>query len=381
MAKRNRLAVCEAPAFRPFRRLVEGPLTDPKDLEAVERLIRTIVLHDDLIMGIEPVPSRPGDYEDKRDRAIAKIAAVTAATGAPPTPGPAAGFIVTIPSIGFQDEKFGHGLIGGNLQGRPAPAVELSPSQLEIVSGFSHDEEGWPFYTTHLNYLRHLFSIVKEGGSVLCEHPFARAAVEKASQFPSQLFEVLDDDWKEYAQKIQSGRLGLVIPPLLSIVLNNCARRDAIPSVVKDVRQEWAGARGKIWQLVEDQQNARTLKEINEIDHEFAEASKSFSPKNKTEGPSPLRMLWDVFAAAGGGAATAILSGGDAKIGALTRALPQFLGSAADAASIFRCGAFDLAGRVRKAASAVDPIPDILSRFLTGSERQALGYVSALTRN
>jgi len=374
MAKRDRLAVCDAPAFRPFRRLVEGPLTDPKDLEAVERLIRTIVLHDDLIMGIEPLPSTGADYEDKRQRAVEKIAAVTAATGAPPTPGPAAGFMIVMSAIGFQDEKFGYGLIGGNLQGRPAPAVELSRSQLEIVSSFSHDEKGWPFYTTHLNYLRQLFGIVKEGGSVLCEHPFARAAVEKATQFPPKVFDVLDDDWKEYARKIQSGRLGLVIPPLLSIVLNNCARRDAIPAVVQDLRRDWAGARGKIWQLVEDQENARTLKEISEIDHEFAEASKSFSPKNEAEGPSPLRMLWDVFAAAGGGAATAMLSGGNAKIGALTKAVPQILGSTADALSIFRCGAFDLAGRVRDAASAVSPTPDILSRFLSDSEKQALGY-------
>jgi hypothetical protein len=104
MAKRNRLAVCDAPAFRPFRRLVEGPLTDPKDLEAVERLIRTIVLHDELIMGFEPVPSRPGDYEDKRQRAVAYRASVIAATGAPPTPGPPAGFIAVMPAIGFQDE-------------------------------------------------------------------------------------------------------------------------------------------------------------------------------------------------------------------------------------------------------------------------------------
>jgi hypothetical protein len=116
---------------------------------------------------------------------------------------------------------------------------------LEIVSSYSHDEEGRPFYASHLNYLQHLFGIVKEGGSILCEHPFPRAAINKATQFPAQLFESLDDDWKEYAQKIQSGRLGLVTPPLLSIVLNNCARRDAIPAVVNDLRRDWGEGPGK----------------------------------------------------------------------------------------------------------------------------------------
>jgi hypothetical protein len=86
-------------------------------------------------------------------------------------------------------------------------------------------------------------------------------------------------------------------------------------------------------------------------------------------------MLWDIFAAATGGAATAKLAGGDARIGALTKAIPQIFGSAADARSLFHRGAFDLAGRIRNAVSAVEPMPDILSRFLTESEKQALGYI------
>jgi hypothetical protein len=247
---------------------------------------------------------------------------------------------------------------------------------LEVVSRFANAEQGSAHYAAHLNYLQRLFGVVKAGGSILCEHPFPRAAIEKATHFPEKFFEPLDSDWKEYAQKLQSGRSGLVIPPLLSIVLNSCARRDAIPAVVLDLRREWAGARRKIWQLVESQENARTLRELNEIDQELTAASETLSLKNQPESPSPLRMLWDIFAAAGGGAATAMLSGGNAKIGALTKALPQVIGSAADAMHLFRRGAFDLAGRVRSAASAVDPVPDLLSRFLADSEKQALGYVS-----
>jgi hypothetical protein len=196
-------------------------------------------------------------------------------------------------------------------------------------------------------------------------------------QFPTNLFECLDKDWKEYAEKIQSGDFGLVIPPLLAVVLNNCARRDAIPDVVMDLRRSWAGATRRIWQLVEEQKRANTLREIYEIDHEFAEASKSFSPINKAEGSSPLRMLWDIFAAAGGGAATAKLAGGNALIGALTKAIPQSIVSAADAWNLLRRGAFDLAGRVQNAAASISPMPDILSRFLSDSEKQALGYTSA----
>ena len=112
-----------------------------------------------------------------------------------------------------------------------------------------------------------------------------------------------------------------------------------LPAVVLDLRREWAGARRKIWQLVEKQENARTLRELDEIDHELTAASETLSPKNQPESPSPLRMLWDIFAAAGGGAATAMMSGGSAKIGALTKALPQVIASAAEAMNLFptRC--------------------------------------------
>jgi antitoxin component of RelBE/YafQ-DinJ toxin-antitoxin module len=375
MAKRNKVAVCDPDAFYPFRRLVEGPLTDPKDLDAAERFIRTAVLHDDLIMGIEPIQYKPEDYDAQR-RVISETVTLAAAAGRPIPPGAPAGLIIVFTEKGVQEDRSGYGLFGGNLQGRLAPAVELSRSQLDIVSSYSNDQEGQPFYTSHLNYLRHLLGIVKEGGSILCDHPFPRAAIDRATQFPAQLFEPLDDDWKEYAQKIQSGRLGLVIPPLLSIVLNSCARRDAIPAVVNDIRRDWANAREKIWQLVEDQENARTVKEFNDIQQEFDAASKSFSPKNEAEGSSPLRMLWDIFAAATGGAVTAKLAGGSAPIGAVTKALTQLIGSAADAPDLFASGAFDLAGRVRNAAGAVDPMPNILSRFLSDSERRALGYTS-----
>lgn len=380
----GRAAICDPAAFDPFRRLVEGPLAGPRDLEDAERFIRTAVLHDDLIAGIEPLTYRAEDYEDQNRAIREKIAALTAA-GVPLVPKRPVGLTIMATAKGFEADKYGYGLFRGSLLGKSAPTgVKLSLGQLEIVSKHSNAAEGNPFYTCHLNYLQQLFGVVKEGGSVLCEHPFPHAAIEQATQFPAKLFESLDNDWKEYAQKIQTGRLGLVIPPVLSIVLDRCARRDAIPAVVADLRRDWERPRRKVWQLVEDQKRARTLKEVNEIEREFAEASKMFSPTYDAGGPSPRRMLWDIFAGAGAMALTATLAGGDAKIGALTggvtggltRAIPQIIGSDSDARNLFRRGAFDLAGRVRKAAATVGSMSDVLVRFLSDSEKRALGYTT-----
>lgn len=96
-------AVCDPDAFRPFRRLVEGPLTNPKDVEAAERFIRTAVLHDELIMGIEPLPYKAEDYEDKR-QAIREKAALAAAAGHPIPPGAPAGIIICFTETGLQED-------------------------------------------------------------------------------------------------------------------------------------------------------------------------------------------------------------------------------------------------------------------------------------
>src|ERR1700741_1192246 len=49
-----RLAVCDPDAFYPLRSLITGPLTDLNELHDVELFIRTVVLHDEISMELEP---------------------------------------------------------------------------------------------------------------------------------------------------------------------------------------------------------------------------------------------------------------------------------------------------------------------------------------
>jgi len=371
----ERIAVCDPPAFRPFTRLVEGPLTSPRDIEAAERFVRTAVLHDDLEMGLEPLPY-PAEDREKQQRDVRQKVAAAAAAGKTYAPGEPVGIQVVFTETSLQEQKYGYGLFRGNLSGRIPPNIDLSLIQLQVVSTFSQSKEGEPCYISHLRYLQHLFGVVKAGGSILCEHPFARTAIERATQFPVSLFGRLDADWKDYARRVQEGQLGFLLPPILSIVLNNCARRDAIPAVVLDLRESWAAPRRRVWKLVDKQKRARTLREFNDINDEFAEASKEFAPAHEPGKSSPFRMLWDIFGAAAGGAITAKLAGGDAKIGALTKAIPQMITSAFSVDDFFGRGAFDLARRVSEATALVRPMPELLSRFLTTSEKRALGYES-----
>ena len=50
------LAICDQKAFYPLRSLINGPLTDLNELHEIERFLRTVVLHDEISMELEPCP-------------------------------------------------------------------------------------------------------------------------------------------------------------------------------------------------------------------------------------------------------------------------------------------------------------------------------------
>lgn len=105
-------------------------------------------------------------------------------------------------------------------------------------------------------------------------------------------------------------------------------------------------------------------------------ASGLFSLKEVDSGTNPLRILWEILAAAAGGAATALMSGGVPAIGAA----PNVLGHTARSitpwirehnAIIFRLGAFDLARRVQLATCDVEL--RAFQRLLGDEENRKLG--------
>jgi hypothetical protein len=358
MASEPTLAVCDADAFYPFRSLVTGQLSDPKELEAVERFLRLIVLHDEIGMDLEPMPYFE---EEEREWTEEEINA---------------GGRNVIVAFGPTIEEYG--LFGEGYRARLQPStINLSPKILQIAAEHSNASEGNVYYDAHVQYLQRLFGVISVGGSVLCEGAFGRESLDKASEFPAELFNSLDEGWQEYAKRIRGGELGLLIPPVLAIVLSRCARRDAIPAVVRDLREEWAEGRRKVWQLVDELKHARTLRQVNGIERGLREASRQFDPRKLAQGSSPIRMLWDLTVAGAEGAAIGSVTGTGTIVGALGKVIGQAFhamrGSSLSADVIHR-EAFDLASRVSHAAATVEADPAMLSRFLTDEEKKALGY-------
>lgn len=130
---------------------------------------------------------------------------------------------------------------------------------------------------------------------MLLSSEFGLKAIARAERYPESLFNPLDTEWQSYAQQVRRSGLGLLIPPVLGIVLTRCARREAIPAVIRDLRDEWAGPRKKVWDLLESMRTARTLGEGVEIRRDLAEASKLFAPE-RTEHNSLLVFLRPVCA-------------------------------------------------------------------------------------
>ena len=168
-----------------------------------------------------------------------------------------------------------------------------------------------------------------------------------------------------------------MVPPVLSIILTRCTRRNAIPAIIKDLRDEWADARAKIWALLNRLKTALTVEETIEILKELAAASRLMSPAQDDIDKRPVRVLWNLITDSITGAATAQILGGRPGVGAVIGALGGVSRSVSPliyelGPALFSRGAFDLAKRVRREAMRVEY--DALKRLLTDAEKRKLGF-------
>lgn len=350
--------VCDPEAFYPLRSLVAGPLTDLRELADVERFVRAVVLHDEISMELEPSP-----YDSYSELEFTEEVHSNGMSNVIVALGP------VLTGYDFFTKKMG-------ADKSTTPVITLSPSLMSVAREFSNADEGNIYYETHVNYLKRIVSIIREGGSALLNGGFGNAAFEISSAYPKTIFENLDRDWQQFAREAAAGELGFVVPPVLSIVLTRCARRDAIPAILKDLRDEWADARAKVWTLLHQLKTVNTIAQKKNIQHELQEASRLMSTGQQEVDTKPVRVLWDLVAGSAAGAATALFSGGNPIIGAAVGALGRASQSVAPLVNdlgpaLFGRGAFDLARRVRRDVMCAEH--DSLARLLTDVEKSQLG--------
>jgi hypothetical protein len=336
--------------------LVNGPFEDLGELPAIERFVRTVVLHDEIVMEGALLPFDPVAEEELSEEERIYPRSV---------------IVALRPSLDGYD--FFKNDLGPRSE--PGPEIDLSPALLETAARFANADDG-AYYRAHVDQLKRLLNVVEQGGSVLLCGEYGQEVVATAGRYPGELFRELDNNWQSYACDVERDGLGFLVPPVLGIVLTRCARRDAIPAVIRDLRDEWSDARKKVWNMLAALRKSRTLHEALKIRKELGVASRLFSPEAAEADTQPVRALWEILASASAGAAIAKLSGGKPAIGAATGAVNQIARSLPVLAHdfgpiLFGRGALDLAKKVRRETARIEL--DALPSLLGDAENQKLG--------
>lgn len=383
MQSKTRTAVFDIGGRHGLATLIDGPITQLEDLNAIEESLRAVVLHDEAIF--LPWPLAASHITMKGQGAIDPAAG----NNRTPFTGRMTCTAVTSTGVSFKLQEdlppgewicttFSptelYGLFIPRRELDTAPDIQLSGALQELVANWSEALPGHPNYEAHLNFLKTLFWAVQNGGSAVCKLTFAQAAIEAASSFPDQLFRDLDRDWREFGQKMKDVEVGPVIPPVMAIVLSRSASRDKIPAIVRDLRDEWATARSKVWSLMDQLKTARTVSQASDILRGLAAASKYFSNFEQGNSSHPLQVLWELFVGGVGGAVIGSLAGGSPELGAATGVVGQAVRTVQKDANIgsilFGRGAFDLARRVRREVNRIDF--EGIRSILSESEKKAL---------
>jgi hypothetical protein len=362
-------AVFDQDALYPFGGLLQGRISAADQLPAIERFLRAIVLHDEMVLVAQPMP-RPGGPEEEPEWTEEEIAQ--------------GGRNVIVSFAPVLDDYDGLLRMERDVT---LSSVEVAPRLAKLATDYSGAGPGDAYYKAHLGYLQRLASVLADGGSVVCEGDVGKEAFE-ARALPEELFKTLDQEWSEYAHAALD-RIDFVLPPVLAIVLSRTARRQDLLRVVRGLRDEWAEPRRKLWDLIGQLRAADTTpKAALEIRRHIKEAEKLFSPKQESVFEIG-RFLWDIFPptmAAAVGAATGAAVGGAqgptvstaaftaAAVTATARAVEKSMGSFRSAGGYFlRAGAYDLARRIQTELLRIEPIRATLSRHLTATEKSKLG--------
>jgi hypothetical protein len=366
------VAICDVVCFSELYELLEGPLQSLESLNRIERIVRAVVLHDKTQVCPTPVSPQVLSRQNDQSRSLCLLPDDKALCAFDflelvEYPRIAPGSQLPQRRADLVEQFFSDNTVAPPL---PLPGTALASVPLSLLG----DPGATDFYIRRLfgAMLEGAMSLVEAGGSALLSGKFFEQVFDAAMVFPESLFQNLDRQWVVYARQMQEQGLKLVVPPVLGIVLTRCGRRDAIPYVIRDLRNEWEGARKKVWQSLAAMKGTRTIGEALEIERHLSEISALFVPEPSEHDSRPVRVLWELAAGAAAGGALATAPATGAAVGAMNqvpRSIPGLFQEFGP--SIFRRGGFDLAHRVKRAVLDIEI--DSLRRLLSDAEKQSLG--------
>ena len=154
-------------------------------------------------------------------------------------------------------------------------------------SGYDEEEYYEPFdpaddYHSAFDPSEHATYLVgchRAGAVVYGDSPMAVICAEHIfSRWPEELFQALDDDFKQAALQLRGPGISVLLPPLTSIIMTRASRRTDIPEVIREMREEYEKARNELWILLTQMWFANPLKEQLKFLKQLENASRSIFP-------------------------------------------------------------------------------------------------------
>ena len=105
-----------------------------------------------------------------------------------------------------------------------------------------------------------------------------------------------DANWASLVRKVNGPGLGVTVPPLLACVLSRRAQRDELSVVIRDLRQEYAASRDRLWDYVEEMWNPKTVRRQISLLAKLEKASAAMFNSAFPERFTFLETAWSVTA-------------------------------------------------------------------------------------
>ncbi len=125
-------------------------------------------------------------------------------------------------------------------------------------------------------HAEYLLQAHRAGVSVYGSSPTFEVCQEHIfSAWPAHVFSSWHVDYDNLIRRVRGPGLGISLPPLVAIVLSRAAKRDDIPLVLRDLRDEYAAARRSLWSRLAELWSAPTLAKQHKVAHELNAAAEA----------------------------------------------------------------------------------------------------------
>lgn len=103
------------------------------------------------------------------------------------------------------------------------------------------------------NFARYFIACHRSGLTVYANSPIGKVCNRFIfSDWPRKLFEGFDEEYANASRQLRAPGISVDLPPMVALVLSRAGTRDAIPELLRDMREEYSHAREDLWRILRE---------------------------------------------------------------------------------------------------------------------------------